>query len=247
MSVRPMLASFLLATAVASAADPKVLVYTKNGKGYVHDNIATSVDALRRMGAEAGFEVTHSEDPAVFTPANLRQYRVIVFSNSNNEAFDTDGQRAAFVEFVRNGGGFVGIHSASGSERKSAEFASIVGGRFVRHPKLQKFTIRVKDRNHPATRHLPAEFEWEDECYYTDNNNPDIKPLLVVDPKRLDDPKLDEYPGNRFGDAAPLAWWNTIGKGRSFYTALGHKKEHYSDPLLYKQILGGILWAMGKN
>jgi uncharacterized protein len=236
--------------ALAEAAEPRVLVYTRNhvtnGKGYVHENIATSVETIRQLGAEHGFAVDHSDDPAVFTPENLKQYRALVFSNSNNEAFATDAQRDAFKRYIQAGGGLVGIHSASGSERHWPYFWSALGGKFVRHPRLQKFTVRVADKSHPATRELPATFEWEDECYYTDNLNPAIKPLLVTDPARLDDPKKAEYPGDRFGDSLPLAWYQTFDGGRQFYTALGHKKEHYSDPLLRKHIAGGILWVLGR-
>jgi type 1 glutamine amidotransferase len=241
-------ASFVLP--LANAAEKRILVYTRNftpdGKGYVHDNIATSVEAIRKMGQEHGFAVDSSDDPKVFTPDNLKKYAAIVFSNSNNEAFENDAQRDAFKKFVNRGGGIVGIHSASGSERNWPYFWSVIGGKFLRHPKLQKFVVRVKDRNHPATRDLPATFEWEDECYYTDHLNPALKPLLVTDPAQLEDPKKSEYPGDRFGDSLPLAWYQTFDGGRQFYTALGHKKEHYSDPLLTKQILGGILWVMGE-
>jgi type 1 glutamine amidotransferase len=121
----------------------------------------------------------------------------------------------------------------------------VIGGKFLRHPKLQKFTVRVKDPNHAATKGLPATFEWEDECYYTDHQNPALKPLLVTDPAKLEDPKKAEYPGDRFGDALPLAWYMTFDGGREFYTALGHKKEHYADPIFRKHLLGGIRWAIG--
>ena len=102
-------------------APQRVLVYTRSftsdGKGYVHDNIATSVAAIRRMGADKGFEVDVSDDPASFTDANLTQYAALIFSNSNNEAFSSDAQRDAFKAYIQRGGGFVAIHSASGSER----------------------------------------------------------------------------------------------------------------------------------
>lgn len=234
----------------AQAADPRVLVYTRNytpdGKGYVHDNIATSVEAIRKMGGESGFEVDSSDDPKLFTPANLKRYAAVIFSNSNNEAFENDEQRAAFRQFIELGGGFVGIHSATGSERQWPQYWSIIGGKFLRHPRLQPFTVRVKDPTHPSTRGLPAEFVWEDECYYHEHMAPGLKPLLVTDPAKLDDPKKAEYPGDRFGDSLPLSWHQTIGKGRVFYTALGHKKEHYSNPILTAHILGGIRWVMRK-
>ncbi len=198
------------------------------------------------MGAANGFDVDVSDDPGVFTPGNLKKYAAIVFSNSNDEAFENDTQRAAFKEYIEGGGGFVGIHSASGSEREWPYFWSVVGGKFLRHPKMQKFVVRVKDPNHPATRKLPATFEWLDECYYLDHLAPDLHVLLVTDPAKLDDPEKATYPGDRFGDSLPLAWYHSVGKGRAFYTALGHRKESYADPILDEQILGGILWATGK-
>ena len=227
-------------------ADPRVLVYTHNGKGYVHDNIAASVEAIKKLGAENGFGVDATDDPALFTPEKLKQYRVIVFSNTNNEAFDNEAQRQAFQQFMKAGGGFVGIHSAAGSERAWPYFWTVAGGSFRRHPKLQKFTVHVVDPSHAATKGLPATFEWEDECYFLGYMNPDLHPLLVTDPAKLDDPDRVKYPQSLFGNAMPLAWWiNVEGGGRAFYISLGHKIEHYSNPLFLRPLLGGIQWAMG--
>jgi type 1 glutamine amidotransferase len=237
--------------AAAAAEKNKVLVYTRNhvtnGKGFVHDNIPFAVDAITKLGVENGFAVDVSADPGVFTPENLKQYSAIVFANSNNEAFETQAQRDSFRRYIRAGGGFVGIHSASGSEREWPWFWSLLGGKFVRHPKIQPFEVRVVEANHPATRDLPATFTWDDECYYLDNLNKNTRPLLVTDPRKINDPKKNVYPGDRFGDAMPLAWYHEFEGGRSFYTALGHKKEHYQDPILVKHIRGGILWAMGEG
>jgi type 1 glutamine amidotransferase len=240
---------FLLLVVLSSAAEKKILVYTRNfvtsGKGYVHDNIQTSVDAIKKMGAENGFAVDVSDDPKVFTSSNLKQYRALVFSNSNNEAFENDAQRDAFKRYIQSGGGFAGVHIASGSERNWPYFWSVVGGKFNRHPKLQKFVVTVKDPNHPATKGLPATFEWTDECYYHSNLNPDIHLLLATDPARIEDPKKDSDPPELVGGSIPLAWYHNFDGGREFFTALGHKKEDYANPILYQQILGGILWAMG--
>jgi type 1 glutamine amidotransferase len=236
----------------SAAAGDKVLVYTRNfvtgGKGYVHDNIATSVETIKLLGAENGFAVDSSDDPRVFTPSNLKNYKAIVFSNSNHEAFENDEQREAFKKFVQGGGGVVGIHIATGTERKWPYFWSVMGGRFVRHPRLQKFTVVVRDAKHPATAGLPSKFEWEDECYLFDQMNPNVKVLLTADPAQLDDPKKLELPAGQLWDGTyPLSWYNTFDGGRQYYTSLGHKKEHYSEPLLRKQIVGGILWAIGRK
>src|SRR5687768_5915636 len=105
MNRRTLILAALAAAAMAQAADRRVLVYTRNhvtnGKGYIHENIGTSVETIRELGAENGFAVDHSDDPAVFTTANLKKYNAIVFSNSNNEAFAADAQRDAFKAFVQ--------------------------------------------------------------------------------------------------------------------------------------------------
>lgn len=241
--------ALLLCAAIAPAAEKKILVYTRNytsdGKGYVHDNIAASVAAIRKMGAANGFAVDASDDPAVFTTAKLKQYRALVFSNSNNQAFQNDAQRDAFKAFIRAGGGFVGIHSASGSERDWDYYQQVLGGKFKRHPKLQPFTVQVVDPKFPAARGLSATFAWEDECYYVEKLTPDVKPVLVTDPRKIVDPQFATDPGDLVGGMRPLAWYHTFDGGREFYLALGHKKEDYENPILTGLILGGIEWAMG--
>lgn len=245
---RSVLALLLVSLAwAADAPSDKVLVYTRNGKGYVHDNIATSVEALKELGASNRFGVDASDDPKLFTAQNLKQYKAIIFSNSNNEIFDDDQQRDALRSFVQAGGGVVGIHIATGSERNWPYFWSLMGGKFVRHPKLQKFNVLVRDRSHPATASLPESFEWEDECYLFQNMNPDVKVLLAADPSKVDDPKRAESPGQLRDNLYPLSWYNTFDGGRQYYLSLGHKKEHYADPIFRQQLLAGILWTMKRN
>ena len=95
----------------------RVLLYTKNGTGYVHDNIPASIEAIRALAAEHKFAVDVSDDPVVFSDDNLKKYHALVFSNTNNVVFETDAQRVALMRYVQAGGGFVAIHSASGTER----------------------------------------------------------------------------------------------------------------------------------
>lgn len=239
-----------LATEIASAQQ-KVLVYTRNytpnGKGYVHENISASVEAIRKMGAEKGFDVDVSDDPASFTDANLKQYAALVFSNSNNEAFASEAQKAAFKTYIQSGGGFVGIHSASGSQRDWPYYWSVVGGKFLAHPKQQTFTVRVVDSSSVATKDIPAEFEWTDEFYFIEKLNPGIHPVLVSDRTKLQ--HLDVMKGDisALPTQTPLAWWQTFDGGRQYYIALGHNKGDYANPLLYRLIENGITWAMAKR
>jgi len=228
----------------ATAQKKNILIYTKNGKGYVHENISASVEALTKLCKENGYTSETSNDPSLFTPDKLKKFECIIFANTNNEGFDTEEQRQAFVEYIHKGGGFVGIHSASGSERQWPWFWSLLGGKFVRHPELQKFTLKVIDPNHPSTRFIKETWQWEDECYYTNNLNPDIHVVLAADLTTITDEKKAEYPGATFGNYFPIAWSHEFEGGRQFYTALGHKAAYYQDPVFLQHILGGIRWTL---
>jgi len=224
-----------------------ILLYTKNGEGYVHKNIASSIKAIKQLGEKYTFEVEASEDPALFTEENLKKYDALVFSNTNNEAFDNQSQRDALQNYIRNGGAFVGIHSACGSERDWPWFWRMLGGKFKRHPKYQEFDIKVMDHNHPSTAMLPSTYTREDECYLLTNLSPSIHTLLAADLTSIEDDKLDEYPGDTFGNYFPLAWYQYFDGGKQWFTALGHSPEHYEDPLFLQHIAGGILWAIGAD
>lgn len=226
-----------------------VLIYTRNhtsdGKGFVHDNIAVSVAALKELCAAEGLAAESSDDPAVFTPQALSGLKAVVFANSNNEAFATDAQRDALLGYVFGGGAFVGVHSATGSERRSEAFRLMLGGRFLWHPPLQPFVMRVNDRRHPAVAHLGETWAWADEAYVC-HWAPGLHVLLDIEvaslAKSAEDKRLAAFRNGRF----PLAWCRRHGEGRVFYTGLGHKKEHYQDAAFRTHLIKGLLWAMGR-
>lgn len=231
--------------AAGPLAGKRVLVFTRNGQGYVHDNRAASVAALERLGEEHGFAVTATEELDAFTPEGLAAYDLLVFSNTNNEVFATEAQRAAFKEYIEGGGGFVGIHSACGTERDWPWFRNMLGGKFYRHPRQQDFDVTVVDADHPSTEFLPPTWHIRnDECYYLTDLNPDMHVLLAADLNTVDDPEGKAgYPGNTFGNAFPTAWYRTDHGGRQWYTSLGHRSDHYRDPLFLRHLLGGMEWA----
>ena len=238
---------FAAASQGGSDSQRRILVFTKNGKGYVHDNIAASVEAIRKLCAENSIAMDVTADSAAFTDDNLKKYKTLVFSNTNNELFDNDEQKAALQRYIHAGGGFVGIHSACGSERQWPWFWSLLGGKFVRHPKLQPFVINVRDRQHPSTAHLGETWKWTDEFYFLDHLEPGLHVLLSADRTQLDDANKAQYSGEQIDGQSPLAWCHEFEGGRAWYTALGHKIEYYADPNFTRHILGGILWAMGET
>ncbi len=224
-----------------------VLVYTKNGVGFIHECIPASVEMLKKIGEENGIIVDVSEDPSVFTEENLGKYSALIFSNTNNDIFNTNEQKIAFVRYIQAGGGFVGIHSACGSERQWPLFWAMLGGKFVRHPPGQEYNLKIIDSDHQSTRHLGNIWEWNDEPYLLNYLNPDIHVVLAIDYTTVEDNSREVYPANIFGDLFPAAWKHEFDGGRQFYTALGHHPEHYSDPNYIKHVLGGIEWAIGDN
>ena len=235
---------FSLITNEVNSQAKRVLIYTKNGEGFVHKNIPSSIKALEEICALENIETDSSEDPAVFTDKNLKKYAAIIFSNTNNDVFDTEEQKKVFQKYIRNGGGYVGIHSANAVERKWPWYWALVGGKFIRHAPHQEFDVIVTNNNHPSTEFLDKKWTVNDECYYSNNLNPDINILLSADMTTIEDEKKSEYPGDIFGNYFPLCWSHEFEGGRQWYTALGHDAETYDDPIFRKHLRGGILWVL---
>jgi uncharacterized protein len=221
----------------------KVLVYTKNGKGYIHDNIPSAVACIQRLGKQNGFNVVVTDNPADFNDANLKNYNALIFTSTNNDVFDNDAQKVAMMRYIQAGGGFVAIHSVTGTERNWQWFKRLVGGTFVRHAKHQDFQEIIMDTTNVSTSFLPRHWNVSDECYYTTDINPDIHVLTVHDLATV----TDESKPTTYGTVFPSSWCHEFDGGREWYTALGHDGKTYSDPVFEKFIMGGIKWVIGEN
>jgi len=223
----------------------KALVYTRNGKGYVHDNRAASVEMLQRLAAEQGFSLTVSDDPAQFTDDNLARYDVLIFSNTNNDVFDTDAQRTAFRRYIESGGGFVGLHSVMGTERSWTWFKNMLGGTFSWHARNQSFRVLNIRPGHPAMAGVPAEWVKKDECYFAKELFPGIEVLMVHDLASLDGKQDEEVRKNagHYKDYYPTAWYHAYDGGHVWVTTLGHDIFNYTDPVYVNHVLNGIRYV----
>ncbi|MEO5591554.1 MAG: ThuA domain-containing protein [Chitinophagaceae bacterium] len=221
-----------------------VLVYTKNGKGYVHDNIASAVASVQQLGVQHGFSVDVSDNPSDFNDANLKKYNALVFNNTNNGVFDTDAQKLALMHYIQAGGGFVGLHSATGTERNWAWFKRLIGASFQRHAKHQPFKEIIIDNTNPSTSFLPRTWDQNDECYFFKEVNPDLHVLMAHDLSTLLD---DKDKPDFYGASSPSVWCHEFDGGREWYTSLGHDSATYFKPDFQKHILGGIEWVIGQN
>ena len=228
----------------------KVLVYTKNGKGYVHDNIPNAVKAIQKLGSEHGFHVDVSDDPAVMTEANLGQYTFVLFPSTNNDVFDTDSQRVAFRRYIEAGGGMVGLHSVIGTERNWRWFKMMLGGTFVWHPKFQPLEIKVIDKTHPSIAGMPSTWKKEDETYFMKELYPGINVVMAHDlsamePNEKDSTRMAELAAN-FGDYYPAAWHHNFDGGTIWITTLGHNKKDYEDLVYLNHVFQGMSYVASK-
>ena len=213
-----------------------VLVFSKT-TGFRHDSIPHGIVTIKTLGAHHGFSVDSTEDATRFTDVELARYQVVVFLSTTGDILD-DGQKAAFERYIRSGGGFAGIHSASDTEYRWAWYGRLVGAYFAGHPEIQRATVRIEDLGHASTRGLPPIWERTDEWYNFRNNPRGTVHVLAT---------LDEatYSGGKMGADHPIAWCQAIDGGRSWYSAMGHTTESFVEPLYRLHLLGGIESAAG--
>jgi cytochrome c len=214
----------------------KTLIFSKTS-GFRHTSIPNGISAIQQLGLQNNFEVDATENAADFSDANLSQYKVVIFLLTTGDVLN-DEQQGAFERFIKAGGGFAGIHSASDTEYEWPWYEELVGAYFKNHPAVQTATIIVADQSHPSTDSLPQRWSRTDE-WYNFRINPRGKVHVLA--------TLDEstYSGGENGFDHPIAWCQKYDGGRAWYTALGHTEESYSEPLFLKHILGGILFSAG--
>ena len=172
-------------TSMAWAQKAKILVFSKTA-GYHHNSIAAGIVALQKLGAENKFDVDTTTDYKKFTKENLKQYATVVFlSPTGRGVFKDSVNKDAFKEYIHNGGGFLGIHSATDFGYDWAWYGQLVGGYFLGHPQknVQTATLHVVDKKNAATKTLPETWIRADEYYsFKPGSNPaDLKVLIKLD------------------------------------------------------------------
>lgn len=220
------------------AKPQKVLVYYKTN-GFHHDCIPSGIAAIQKLGIENNFGVDTTLDSSAFTSSNLKQYGAVIFMCTTGNVLN-DQQQQIFEQYIKDGGGYVGIHSATDTEYDWPWYNQLVGAYFKSHPKQQDAVLHVTDSNFIATKHLPTTWKRWDEWYnFKETNWDKVHVLLTIDES--------SYTGGENNGYHPMSWYHEFDGGRSFYTELGHTKESYSDPLYLQHLLGGIKYAMGND
>ncbi len=225
----------LLGTAAASASDFKVLVFSKTA-GFRHASITNGLAAIRQLGTNNHFDVVATENAADFNATNLAQFAAVIFLSTTGDVLDV-AQQAVFENYIRAGGGFVGIHAASDTEYSWPWYGGLVGAWFSGHPPgTPRATVLVEDRHHPSTCFLPEGWVRNDE-WYNFQTNPRATVHVLC---RLDE---STYTGGTLGDDHPISWRHDYDGGRAWYTGLGHTTASFDEPHFRSHILGGIQYA----
>jgi type 1 glutamine amidotransferase len=246
-------AALLLSATEARPALPRLLMVTYSA-GYEHDvvrrpasgELSTAERVVTDLGRRSGgFEVTHvstRDDLERLTATSVRAHGAILFFTTGELPMVATVRQAIF-QAVRDGRGFVGVHSATDTWYTIPEYRELLGGSFDGHPWHQRLRLIVEDRTHPATRHLGDALEINDEIYqFRDWSRPSVHVLLRLDPRSVDVGR-----GKRPDGDYALAWTKAYGRGRVIYTALGHEPGVWADDRFQAHLLGAIQWALGRS
>jgi len=260
-------------TPLAQAAPKKVLVVTIT-TGFRHSSIPVAEKVIAALGKDSqAFSVEYARvepgdeqfkgpdgkpdkdkvDAAVkavlaekMSPQALKTYDAIIFANTTGDLPLPDKQ--AFIDWIQSGKGFVGMHSATDTFHNFRPYIDMIGGEFQTHKEQVEIQPQNNEPECPACKHLGNSWKVFDEIYIMKSFDPaKVNKLLT----------LDKHPNDKTPGVYPISWCKEFGKGRVFYTSLGHREDVW-DPTwpdrknpkevaedYQKHILSGIKWALG--
>jgi type 1 glutamine amidotransferase len=222
----------------------RVLVVTHTA-GFRHSSIPIAESTIAALGTSGGLYATEycrteADVKSRLTPDGLASIDAVVFANTTGNLGIPD--MAAFLSWIAAGHGFVATHSASDTYHDAPEYLAMLGGQFVTHGAIVEAEIRVDDPSDPSVAHLSPRFRITDELYrFAGASRSTLHALL----------SMDRIPPDGVGEAgAPadllMAWRREHGRGRVFYTALGHREEVWQDARFRQHLLEGIRWAVNR-
>ncbi len=266
-----LLAAFSLTCRVSAAPPParKILFFSKSS-GFEHSVISYkngqpshAEKILTELGAKNGWQFTFSKDGSLFSPEYLKQFDALFFYTTGDLTTEgTDKQppmsaagKQALLDYVRKGGGFVGTHSASdtfhtNNEAKKGpdryknfgpladDYVKMLGGEFIKHGKQQVAKMRCIDPKFPGLEKYADGFAFQEEWYSLKDFSADIHVLLVQETEGMSDPEYKRPP-------YPATWARMEGKGRVFYTSMGHREDVWTNPIFQEVLTGGVRWTLG--
>ncbi len=247
----------LLALSTISAAQSaqsarKQLLVLGEEKGYRHEAVSHAMAVIESLGNKTGlWDTTIRTDTEVLTKKklesnakNLSDFDAVLFYTSGDLPMDAS-QKADLLFFIHDDGkGFIGVHSATITFTEWPEYGEMIGGYFDEHPwGTFDAPLIVEDPGFPGMQQWPRAFVLRDEIYQLRNYSRDkVRVLMRLDPSKLDlsNPKV-----HRTDRDFAVTWVRAYGKGRVYYSNLGHVKENWDDPKIQQMYIEGIKWALG--
>jgi type 1 glutamine amidotransferase len=228
----------------------------------VGDKLSFLETAVQKLGQENNIDFTFSKDGTMFTPENIAKFDAFFFFTSgdltaqqrngrgDNYPLMTLEGKKAFLDAIQNGKGFIGCNTAvytfieplSPREKddgsNARRYTKMIGAGYIGHNEMQNGYFIHKDNKFPGMEKVPADYLPFDQWYAFKNFMPDLHVIMALDSAKLT--------GNLYGRPNyPIAWARMEGKGRVFYTTMGHTAEIWEDPVFLQMLLGGIRWAAG--
>ena len=259
-----------LALTVTAPAAPKQILFFTKSSGFEHEVISWkkgqpsfAEKVLLELGRKNGWQFTFSKDGSKFSPNYLAQFDAVFFYTTGDLCSPgTDKQppmtpagKQALFDYVRAGKGFIGTHAADDTFHTANEskkgpdryvnhgeqadpYVRFIGGEFIIHGAQQVATNTVIDPAFPGFAQAGPSFAFREEWYSLKDFSPDIHVLTVIDAPHMKGPMYDR-------PAYPTTWARKEGKGRVWYTAMGHREDVWTNPLFQNILSGGIQWALG--
>lgn len=205
----------------------------------VHHSLPSAVTAAGQIARLHGLSFRHVADVTDLPAADLERARLLMLFTIGETGW-SDDQRSVIERRVRDGGlALVGLHSASDSAYRWPAYGEFIGARFAGHPVTGILPVLVVDDDHPATRHLPRPWAFNEEFYLFSDLAKDRRELLGLEFGRRHD--------GTGGQVLPLAWCIQRGPMRTFYTALGHFGAAYENVDFVRHLGGGVSWVLAGN
>ena len=235
----------------APTASRKKLLAIGEEKGYRHEAVSHALATIERLGRETGFGTRHShrygastKKKLEYNAKNLNDFDAVLFFTGGTLEMD-DQQKADFLSFVHDDGkGFIGIHSATITFTKWPEYGEMIGGYFDEHPwGTFEAPILVEDPAFPGMAQWPRAFTLKDEIYQIKNFSRENR--ARPDAAGSGQAESEQPKVHRTDKDFAVTWAKMYGKGRVYYTTLGHVDENWDEPRFQKMITEAIRWALG--
>lgn len=230
---------------------PAILLFSKT-TGFRHgESIDASKPIIQAMAKKNNWSVFETEEGGVFNEEQLAKFKLVIFNNSTGRVLN-DEQQLALEKYVENGGSLMGIHGAGDNSHHWDWYVdNLLGTTFSHHPlspQFQKAIVTLEAKVDSSLKaKLLATWEGNDEWYVFFNQPKDAQVVYFIDGEKiLPSGNMLWMKDKNFGMGKyhPVAWHKTVGKGKTFYTSMGHSKEVWANPAFTQLIEQGILWSL---